>query len=116
MPPSGSSARSDGTGGDRPLPEDPVDGGQLPTSEADAEISDRIWTIPNIISLIRLALIPVFIWLLAIDEPVAAGLLFVVIGSTDWVDGYLARKLGQQPGPKRTAEGYAMVYFLEQMT
>lgn len=28
----------------------------------------------------------------------------------------LARKLGQQPGPKRTAEGYAMVYFLEQMS
>ncbi len=28
----------------------------------------------------------------------------------------LARKLGKQPGPKRTAEGYAMVYFLEQMT
>ena len=28
----------------------------------------------------------------------------------------LARKLGQQPGPKRTAEGYAMVYLLEQMS
>jgi hypothetical protein len=28
----------------------------------------------------------------------------------------LARKLGRQPGPKRTAEGYAMVYFLEEMT
>ena len=28
----------------------------------------------------------------------------------------LARKLGEQPGPKRTAEGYAMVYFLEQMS
>ena len=27
-----------------------------------------------------------------------------------------ARKLGKQPGPKRTAEGYAMVYFLQQMT
>jgi cardiolipin synthase len=81
--PSGSSAPSEGTGDGQP------EGGGV------EEVSDRIWTIPNIISLVRLALIPVFVWLLAIDEPVAAGLLFVVIGSTDWVDGYLARRLNQ---------------------
>ncbi len=53
-------------------------------------------TIPNLISLIRLGLIPVFVWLVAgRDDPLAAGLLLGVIGSTDWVDGYLARKLDQ---------------------
>lgn len=53
-------------------------------------------TIPNLISVIRLALIPVFVWLLvSADEPVWAGLLLGVIGATDWVDGYLARKLDQ---------------------
>jgi cardiolipin synthase len=53
-------------------------------------------TIPNLISVIRLALIPVFVWLLAsADEPVWAGIVLVVIGSTDWIDGYLARRLNQ---------------------
>ncbi len=53
-------------------------------------------TIPNLISLIRLALIPVFIWLLiGRDNPFAAGWLLGVIGATDWVDGYLARRLDQ---------------------
>lgn len=53
-------------------------------------------TIPNLISLVRLALIPVFLWLLfGKDNPFAAGWLLGVIGSTDWIDGYLARKLNQ---------------------
>ncbi len=53
-------------------------------------------TIPNLISLIRLGLIPVFLWLLVgRDDPLWAGILLAVIGATDWVDGYLARKLDQ---------------------
>lgn len=53
-------------------------------------------TIPNLISLLRLGLIPVFLWLLiGRDNPVGAGLLLGLIGSTDWVDGYLARRLNQ---------------------
>ncbi len=46
--------------------------------------------------MVRLALVPVFIWLLVgRDDPVAAGWLLGGIGATDWVDGYLARRLGQ---------------------
>ncbi len=53
-------------------------------------------TIPNVISLIRIALVPVLVWLLAgRDDPTAAGILLGVIGSTDWIDGYLARRLDQ---------------------
>ena len=55
----------------------------------------ELWNVPNVISLIRLALIPVFIWLVAIAEYGWAGVLLAVIGATDWIDGYLARKLGQ---------------------
>ena len=55
----------------------------------------ELWNVPNVISLIRLALIPVFIWLVAIAEYGWAGVLLGVIGSTDWIDGYLARRLGQ---------------------
>jgi cardiolipin synthase len=53
-------------------------------------------TIPNAISFVRLLLVPVFLWLLlGRDNPAGAGWLLAVIGSTDWVDGYLARKLNQ---------------------
>ncbi|MEN8239557.1 MAG: CDP-alcohol phosphatidyltransferase family protein [Actinomycetota bacterium] len=55
----------------------------------------ELWNVPNVISLVRLALIPVFIWLVAIAEYGWAGVLLAVIGSTDWIDGYLARRLGQ---------------------
>jgi len=38
----------------------------------------------------------VFLWLLGpAEDPVAAGWLLGAIGATDWVDGYLARRLGQ---------------------
>ncbi|MFH1330338.1 MAG: CDP-alcohol phosphatidyltransferase family protein [Actinomycetota bacterium] len=56
----------------------------------------RVLTIPNLVSAVRLALVPVFLWLLfGADDPLAAGLLLGGIGATDWVDGYLARRLNQ---------------------
>ena len=55
----------------------------------------ELWNVPNFISLIRLALIPVFIWLIAIGEYGWAGILLGIIGATDWIDGYLARRLNQ---------------------
>ena len=67
------------------------------SSYAGPSVSNtRIWTIPNVISLLRLACVPVFLWLLwAQDEPVAAALLLAVLGATDWVDGYIARHFDQ---------------------
>ena len=62
----------------------------------EERVSDRIVTIPNLISFTRLAAIPVFWWLLlGADNVAAATVLFAVIATTDWVDGYLARRLGQ---------------------
>ena len=52
-------------------------------------------TIPNAISVVRLLLIPLFVWLVTIEEIGWAGVLLGVIGGTDWIDGYLARKLDQ---------------------
>jgi cardiolipin synthase len=54
-----------------------------------------LFNVPNTISLIRLALIPVFLWLVVVESYGPAGLLLGVIGATDWIDGYLARKLDQ---------------------
>ena len=59
---------------------------------------DRIWTVPNVISLARLVLA---IILFAVIEdvggelPLAALMLFVVAAATDWVDGWYARRFGQ---------------------
>lgn len=59
-------------------------------------MSGRILTIPNVISLVRVALVPLFLWLLfGADAPMPAGILLGVIGGTDWIDGFLARRLGQ---------------------
>jgi cardiolipin synthase len=62
-----------------------------------AQPGNRIITIPNGISLVRLALVPVFLWLLwkPDPEPVAAAALLAFLGATDWVDGYIARHFNQ---------------------
>lgn len=58
--------------------------------------TDRVLTIPNVISFLRIALIPVFVVLIVDPNTRRAGLvLFVVVVATDWVDGALARATGQ---------------------
>ena len=57
---------------------------------------DRIVTVPNAISLGRLACVPVFLWLLfGRENRVGAALLLAGLGATDWVDGYIARHFDQ---------------------
>ena len=57
---------------------------------------DRVLTIPNLITLIRLACLPLFVWLLlGRDNPPAAGALLGGLGATDWVDGWFARRFHQ---------------------
>lgn len=57
---------------------------------------DRILTIPNLVTLVRLVGVAVFWWvLIGRDDVVAAAWLIVGIGWTDWIDGFLARKLNQ---------------------
>ena len=56
----------------------------------------RVLTVPNLLSLVRLAGVPLFLWLLL--GPQADGWAVVVLmvsGFTDWADGKLARSLGQ---------------------
>jgi len=54
-----------------------------------------VLTVPNVVTLARLACIPLFCWLLFADQEVAAFVLLAALGATDWVDGWLARRLGQ---------------------
>ncbi len=58
--------------------------------------SSAVVTVPNILSFARIATIPLFCWLSANEETRLWGiLLFAVVVSTDWVDGYVARRTGQ---------------------
>jgi cardiolipin synthase len=58
-------------------------------------VSSRIVTVPNVLSLFRLILIPVFLWLLILGDYGWALLVLVVSGLTDFVDGYVARHFNQ---------------------
>lgn len=56
-------------------------------------------TIPNALTWTRVALMPVLVVVYLWDSPYAAGSaasVFAVAASTDWLDGYLARRLGQE--------------------
>ena len=57
---------------------------------------DGLWTIPNAFTLVRLLLLPVFLYVLfGLENRAAAAWMLGALGATDWVDGYLARRLGQ---------------------
>lgn len=58
--------------------------------------ADPLWTLPNLLSVVRLAGVPLFLWLLLGPQAdLLALLVLVVSGITDWLDGKLARWLNQ---------------------
>jgi cardiolipin synthase len=82
--------------------------------------SSAVVTVPNILSFARIAAIPLFCWLAANERTRLWGiLLFAVVVSTDWVDGYVARRTGQvtelgrilDPVADRLAIGAGLVTF-----
>ncbi|HVC70591.1 MAG TPA: CDP-alcohol phosphatidyltransferase family protein [Acidimicrobiales bacterium] len=57
---------------------------------------DRVLTAPNVITFVRLACIPLFLWLLfGAQRQTDAAILLAVLGATDWVDGHVARRFHQ---------------------
>lgn len=73
---------------EQPAPSAPVGSSENP--------SDAILTIPNVITFARLALIPVFLWLaIGADNVGAAWVVGFILGSTDWIDGRVARRMNQ---------------------
>jgi len=62
----------------------------------DPAPSSRVLTVPNLISAVRIALIPAFVALIVDPDTTATGLiLFGGVMATDWVDGLVARRTGQ---------------------
>ena len=54
-----------------------------------------MWTIPNILSFVRLALVPVFLWLIIRGDDALALLVLVISSVTDYLDGVIARRFHQ---------------------
>lgn len=64
-------------------------------AEADASLG-RVLTVPNGVTAARLACVPLFVWLLfGAHRQTLSAVLLGVLGATDWVDGFAARRLHQ---------------------
>jgi cardiolipin synthase len=63
--------------------------------DEEAELG-RVLTAPNLITLVRLLCIPIFLWLLfGLHHQTYAAVLLAVLGATDWIDGFVARRYHQ---------------------
>ena len=59
-------------------------------------VRSRVWTVPNVISVARVACAPLVWWLLfGADEPWLAAGLLAILGASDWIDGWIARRFNQ---------------------
>lgn len=66
-------------------------------TSAEPPASNRILTVPNMLSFARLLGVPLFLWLILVPQAdVWAFVLLALAGASDWVDGYLARRLDQR--------------------
>lgn len=86
-----------------------------------AAASSRVLTVPNVLSFVRIAAIPVFVLLLLDEDARLWGFLVLgLVQGTDWVDGVIARRYGQvtelgkvlDPFADRLAVGAALITFV----
>jgi cardiolipin synthase len=62
---------------------------------AEPVVSDRVLTVPNALSALRIVLVPVFLVLVLAGEDLAAFIVIVVSSLSDFLDGIIARRFGQ---------------------
>jgi cardiolipin synthase len=67
----------------------------MPTARKSSFLNGEVVNVPNLLSFLRIALVPVFLWLLLNEMFLSAIFVLVVAGITDFLDGYFARKLNQ---------------------
>ncbi len=86
----------------------PVDGGPA--------VSARLLTVPNVLSLLRLASVPVFLWLFASGAETAAVALYGVGALSDFFDGFIARRWHQTSELGRVLDPLADRVFIVALT
>ena len=57
-------------------------------------VSDRVLTLPNVLSVLRLVGVPVFLWAILAEHDVLALVVLMLSGLTDYLDGKIARRFG----------------------
>jgi len=67
------------------------EGERTPSPTTDA-VSDRVLTVPNVLSALRLVGVPVFLWLLFSHQDVWAFVVLALSGISDYLDGKIARR------------------------
>ena len=63
--------------------------------DIEYRVLDTFWTVPNLITVLRFLLVPLFAWLVTAAYYGWATAVLAFLGSTDWVDGYVARRFNQ---------------------
>ncbi len=71
-------------------------GPRIDSELLEQDALDRWATVPNAVTAVRLLCIPLFLWLLfGAGRQTAAAIVLAVLGATDWVDGFIARRFHQ---------------------
>ncbi len=68
--------------------------GETHGASVPAPVTDRVLTVPNILSALRLLGVPVFLWAILAHHDALALVLLVASGITDYLDGKIARRFG----------------------
>jgi cardiolipin synthase (CMP-forming) len=69
---------------------------------------DAVFTVPNVLTVVRFLGVPLFIWLVLAEHEYGYGaLVLAVMASTDWVDGYIARRFNQMSNLGRVMDPIA---------
>ena len=68
---------------------------EIPGQDVDARRTDRVLTVPNVLSALRLLGVPLFLWLVMTERDGLAVAVLMVSGFTDWLDGLIARRWNQ---------------------
>jgi len=62
------------------------------STPGNATVSDRVWTVPNVLSMVRLVFVPIFLWLILTGQDNWAVVVLTLSGVTDYLDGKIARR------------------------
>lgn len=65
-----------------------------PGAPATPQVSSDVWTVPNVLSMLRLVAVPLFGWLIVAEHDGWALLVLMLSGFTDYLDGKIARRFG----------------------
>ncbi|SDK45687.1 CDP-alcohol phosphatidyltransferase family protein [Arthrobacter sp. ok362] len=69
---------------------------------------DAVFTVPNVLTVVRFLGVPLFIWLVLSEHEYGYGaLVLAIMAGTDWVDGYIARRFNQMSNLGRVMDPIA---------